>query len=309
MKNYDSAQKSTESRHLPTDRTETEEIRGPEPAARKRKPPLPLPWRFALLADLISGDEGEKLGRVALRMVRIEGVPTRAYCPDHAREPVGPLEQEVLDLLAPVDMQSPDDVTNAIARLARELDERAGPILGKPAETEREVVYLPACGGEAGSGWTIGETAVRGHYWDGSSVFLHREDGTWWCAGQRVESPTGRLFGPLPQELIRRVESHDADPRDRETTRQILEPADGDVLAAEALAGFEVLRKDPRFDVQGARTWRPLAEGDVIREGDKIRDAEGKPVTGVDAALRLLREEGLGEAGEIHNAPRWEIFR
>ncbi len=63
----------------------------------------------------------------------LTGVPTRAYCPDHAREPAGRLEQEVLEILTPVDMQTPDDITNAIARLARELDERAGPTREKMA--------------------------------------------------------------------------------------------------------------------------------------------------------------------------------
>lgn len=36
---------------------------------QRKPPPLPLPLAMALLADEIGGDDGDKLGRVALSMV------------------------------------------------------------------------------------------------------------------------------------------------------------------------------------------------------------------------------------------------
>lgn len=50
--------------------------------------------------------------------------------------------------------------------------------------------------------WKDTETAGAGHFWDGGSIYLHREDGTWWCAGQRVHEGVLplRVFGPLPAD-------------------------------------------------------------------------------------------------------------
>lgn len=228
----------------------------------------------------------------------------------------GPLEREVLKILdsAP----SPDEIDetldggaigNAIARLARELDERAGPILGKPAETEREAVCLPAYKGE--------DPGVLRAELDITDGLLNDRDGfILSLAGILGECPA---HGPtcLPhllqavRELAGRegritcgsIENRDDDPRDWETCRETLEkaeaPKSGGLRVGQAAFGVLSLTNrekagilrgtgaDPFYDdaklpafwaalgcapaEDAAKSWRPLVEGDVIMAGDKIR--------------------------------------
>lgn len=84
---------------------------------------------------------------------------TTPFCPKHApAETVGPLEQRVLEMLIPANCPTPDDVADAVALLARELDDRAGPILGAPTKAEREVQYLPAYGRDYARALTTSST-------------------------------------------------------------------------------------------------------------------------------------------------------